>query len=188
VGSIDPNTGTYTQIGDQDGSSNWHGLAGDQDEDLLYTIDLNDGNTLKSMTPDGTVTSIGSGVGIDGRGMAYDDENDILYATGGGGLYTVDTDTGTSTRVGDMGFSEIPYEIGLAYDEIEDILYANVAGDGLYTLDVNTGEGTFIGANGVGGIDGLTWMAPQRIPEPATLALMGLGLAGIGFARKKKLT
>ncbi|MET0014402.1 MAG: PEP-CTERM sorting domain-containing protein [Sedimenticola sp.] len=25
-----------------------------------------------------------------------------------------------------------------------------------------------------------------RIPEPATLALMGLGLAGIGFARKKK--
>ena len=27
---------------------------------------------------------------------------------------------------------------------------------------------------------------PDQIPEPTTLALMGLGLAGIGFARKKK--
>ena len=27
----------------------------------------------------------------------------------------------------------------------------------------------------------------QQVPEPATLALVGLGLASIGFARKKKL-
>ncbi len=28
--------------------------------------------------------------------------------------------------------------------------------------------------------------APDPIPEPATLALMGLGLAGIGFSKRRK--
>ena len=34
--------------------------------------------------------------------------------------------------------------------------------------------------------DRLDSIRPAGVPEPATVALFGLGLAGIGFARKKK--
>src|SRR5262245_3989710 len=122
-GTIDPVTGVYTAINNQSGSSNWHGLAMDHTAGLFYTIDINDNNKLKSISLSGTVTTIGSGAGIEGRGMAFDDVNKVLYATGINGLYTVNTTTGLSTFVGAMGIST--GLIGLAYDDIAGILYAN---------------------------------------------------------------
>jgi PEP-CTERM motif len=44
------------------------------------------------------------------------------------------------------------------------------------------------GNNGlVGGIDNIRYENFASVPEPASLALFGLGLAGIGFLRKRKL-
>ena len=157
LGSID---GAFAFINDQDGSSNWFGLATDETNNLLYTIDFNDDGILKSMTAGGTVTSIGTGTGIIGQGMAFDDANGILYATDSiGDLYTVDTTTGEATLIGPTGISG---SIGLAYDENTNTLFAN-DGNALFTLDTVTGASFTVGLNFVDGIDGLAWIDPTCI-------------------------
>jgi len=192
LGTIDVSTGVFTVVCDQDGSLNWHGLAADQSAGLLYAIDYDDGFKLKSTTPAGVVTTIGTGAGIEGRGMTYDDGNGIMYATGMDAahdqfLYTVNKTAGTASLIGAMGLNT--YRIGLAYDEVNDILYANDAmGGGLYTVNVGTGGTTLVGYNGTtagAGIDGLAW---SPVPEPATICLLGGALAGLAlrFRRRRK--
>jgi hypothetical protein len=186
-GTIDASTGAFTGINNQDGSVNWHGLAGNESLGVLYTIDINDGNKLKSVTPGGAVTTIGTGAGIDGRGMAFDDANGILYATGSGSLYTVDITTGVAALVGSMGIDT--GNIGLDYDEDAGILFANDGSSAmsLYTVNTSTGAATLVGANGVQNINGLAWITDNgQVPEPGTLALFGLGFAGLAALRRRR--
>ena len=146
---------------------------------ILYAIDINNNDILTAQFPDGSVATIGSGAGIDGRGMAYDDANDILYAMGGGSLFTVSVITGTSILIGPTGLST--GGIGLAYDEKNGILYANERDSAeLYTLNVTTGAATLVGSNGVEGIDGLAWMDDCEVRIIPTLSEWGLiAMAGV---------
>jgi hypothetical protein len=175
TGTVDTTTGGYTGIGDQDGSGNWHGLASNEAAGLLYSIEITPHGSLplKTMTADGTITTIGAGTGIDGRGMAYDDRNGILYATnsepfGWATLWTIDTATGEASLIGDLELPAYTGAVGLAYDEANEILYLNEGHTGhhasahsLYTVDVTTGKATLVGPNGVDGIQGLAWMASE---------------------------
>jgi len=173
MGTIDTSSGAYTPSISQGFSANWHGLASDESAGLLYTIDIDNNNILKSITPSGVVTSIGTGTGIDGRGMAFDDLNDILYATDfSGGLYQVDTTTGVAQFIGNMGIDT--GNIGLAYDEVAQTLYANDGSSSfsLYTVDVNTGLATLVGPNLADDINGLAWIVPE--PTTGTLLLLGM--------------
>jgi DNA-binding beta-propeller fold protein YncE len=185
MGTIDITTGSFTASISQGFSINIHGLASDEAAGLLYTIDQDDNNTLKSITASGVFTTIGSGTGIDGRGMAFDGLNDILYAASGdNSLYIVDTTMGTAQLVGPLGISA--NRIGLAYDEDTQTLYAN-EGDvtfSLYTVNVSTGAASLVGANLATDINGLAWVA---VPELTTFALIAVGMVtSLGFRSRPR--
>jgi hypothetical protein len=172
-GTINTSTGVFTPIVQQD-QSNWQGLASNTSAGVFYTVGENNlPYVLKSVTPLGIVTDIGPTAAF-GGGLAYDNVNGILYASGdnGGGnaaLFTINTSTGAATAIGNMGLPSNP--VGLAYDPSANALYLN---DGttnnLYRVSTSTGAATLIGSNGVSAAIGSLGF----IPEPASVTCIGL--------------
>ena len=176
-GSINPTTGAYTVINNQNGSSNWQSLAANPAKNLFYTVDVcATGALLLSVTPGGTITNIGfTNVFI--NALTFDSNHNILYGTSHNNLYTINTTTGAATLVGATGFTN-DYE-GIAYDNATNTLYLNtgtdpnhtlINNDSLYTLNTTTARRDACGVQrhdtprGKFGNHGIAFQARHREP------------------------
>lgn len=124
VGSIDEETGVYTSILD---SPTFTDVALDADNDLwgitfgsLYSVDLG----AKTTNFVGSLGATLNGLGFDAAGT--------LYGTGRNGFYSINTSTGSASRIASLsGFSSSG---DLVYDADLELFWATSSGDSLWTI------------------------------------------------------
>src|SRR5207244_4437176 len=101
---------------------------------------------------------------------------------------------------------DLAMDDGLAYNRLTGDLYASGDGTGVYQIDRRTGliiidpttgqkknvgnnahppDTRFIGTDLAIQADTIPLVGPVPVPDPATLLLIGLGLAVIGYARHR---
>ena len=128
-----------------------------------FDIDLNFDPTILSFS------SATFGAGLDPVGIGtFNGATDF-----GGGLLNLFEVSLTPTVFLDLFQSDAFTLAQVTFEAIG----AGLSDLGLSVLALSDGDGNSIGAETVG--------ATVSVPEPSTLALLGLGLAGLGFARRK---
>lgn len=151
------------------------------------------GDNLYSFTSNGVGTLIGD-TGLNLKGLAYN--NGVLFGAENRGdtLYTIDDTTGVATALINMTLdgSEVVQVNGLTTNPDDGSLWGILRHDDsnarfLATIDTTTGIATSVGqlSDNFAGIEFVGSTVPVSVPVPATLLLFGLGLAGLGWSRKK---
>jgi hypothetical protein len=126
-------------------------------------------------------------------GMALIGTEIWISKWGGRSIGTWDPATNTYTQMADLNGVGQGTNVGaLAYDPFDDILWVGRQEGWVEAYDFSTLtliDGSAFQPFGAmpDTIDGLAFLGEVTVPEPATLALLGIALAGLGFSRRRKL-
>lgn len=151
--------------------------------DGIYTIDT--GTGLASFIGP-TIWDTNAGIAFDADGTFYALGFDPNVNPGVGGtnmLFTLDAMTGAELSRVTVDINNFIFS-GLGINPLTGEIYATESGTGnIYTVDKVTGAMTFTGKPAGARVSDLAF----RIPEPGTLAVLGLGLVGLAVIRRRRV-
>lgn len=186
-GSLIGSTGTSRRSVD-------HGLDYDVTTGTLYDYqgftDFSGGALYRIDPATGIATSIGNSNSQFADGLAINKAGEAFVIDGivNDSLYQLDLTTGDVSLIGSLGFASNS-NFGLSFDQMGTLWGLNATGE-IYRIDTSTGQASSpvrVTLNGATTqLTGFEGLAIQQIPEPGSLALLGIGLAGLGFMRRRR--